>query len=474
MAGILLALIVAVGVAIVIRDLLPVDVIKLGVSMVQIIASANSAYSIPWPSAFGDFLSSLRFALIDIVAISRSNCAQPTDFYASLLLVCGGLKVVVAIVAVAPWLWRSYAAPRIARSRLHARWRSLLASTTSSTVSRTYWSGVFKASFMVLFIAYPGVSLKVLRLFRCREIEGVSWLAADMRLRCYDSRWSGYAVYCIIMVAVYVVGFPATILWILWQRRHKLFGAPTDRFVASTRATYGFLYEDYGASAWWWEVEELLRKLFLSAVVVLIDEGSPLQVTLAVLVSGWAHVLHAMYKPWGVGTVLYGLQHGALFVTSFVFLMGLLFKVQGVSSYSGTFDTLSSIMLLLCAAFLIAWLTAVFHGIFVTWRRRRAARQGVAVKLSPDVADLDLVPSSRSASNKAAAVATERSTGEVPVDSAFITNPLHRRNVADSSASAKPGVGVNRRASVAAAMMSYSSVPSASTGMAPVQSRRVN
>jgi hypothetical protein len=474
MAGILLALIVAIGVAVVIRDLLPVDVIKLGVSMVQIIASANSAYDIPWPSAFGDFLLSLRVALIDIVAISRSNCAQPMDFYASLLLVCVGLKVVVAVVAVAPWLWRSYAAPRIARSRLHARWRSLLASTTSSTASQTYWSGVFKASFMVLFIAYPGVSLKVLRVFRCREIEGVSWLAADMRLRCYDSRWSGYAVYCVVMIAVYVVGFPATILWILWQRRHKLFGAPTDRLVASTRATYGFLYEDYGASAWWWEVEELLRKLFLSAVVVLIDEGSPLQVTLAVLVSGWAHVLHAMYKPWGVGSVLYGLQHGALFVTSFVFLMGLLFKVQGVSSNSGTFEALSTIMLLLCAAFLVAWLASVFRGIFVTWRRKRApVRQSVVIKLSPDVTDLDLIPSSLSTRNKTAAAA-ERSASELPVDSAFIANPLYRRDDADSCASAKPGAGINRRASVVAAMLSYSSVPSASTGMAPVQSRRVN
>ena len=34
----------------------------------------------------------------------------------------------------------------------------------------------------------------------------------------------------------------------------------------------------YGPSAWWWEVEELVRKLLLSAVVVLIESGSPLQV----------------------------------------------------------------------------------------------------------------------------------------------------------------------------------------------------
>jgi hypothetical protein len=40
-----------------VRKLLPIDVIKLGVSMVQIIASANSAYDIPWPSVFRRFLS---------------------------------------------------------------------------------------------------------------------------------------------------------------------------------------------------------------------------------------------------------------------------------------------------------------------------------------------------------------------------------------------------------------------------------
>jgi hypothetical protein len=141
--------------------------------------------------------------------------------------------------------------------------------------------------------------------------------------------------------------------------------------VASTRETFGFLFVDYGSSAWWWEVEELLRKLLLSAVVVLIEEGSPLQVTLAVLVSGWAHVLHAMYKPWGAGSVLYSLQHGALFVTSFVFLMGLLFKVDGVSSSSSTYSALSGIMVTLCAAFIAAWVSVVVAGVVSIWRSSR-------------------------------------------------------------------------------------------------------
>ncbi len=50
--------------------------------------------------------------------------------------------------------------------------------------------------------------------------------------------------------------------------------------------------------------------------------------TLAVLVCGWAHVLHAVYKPWGTGTAMYALQHGSLGLTT----LGLLFKVRPCTS----------------------------------------------------------------------------------------------------------------------------------------------
>ena len=39
------------------------------------------------------------------------------------------------------------------------------------------------------------------------------------------------------------------------------------------------------------------------------------------MVSGWAHILHAMYTPWGPGSTLYKLQHCSLFVTTLIFFM---------------------------------------------------------------------------------------------------------------------------------------------------------
>jgi hypothetical protein len=198
-----------------------------------------------------------------------------------------------------------------------------------------------------------------------------------MRLQCFTHEWYGYALYAGIMGVLYVVGLPLSIAVILVKRRRTLFGDGS----AETRRVWGFLYEAYGPVAWWWEVEELLRKLFLTAFVVLMDPGSPLQVTLAVLFSGWAHVLHAVYKPWRVSAkasenVTYLVQHGSLFVTSCVFLMGLLFKVEGVLSTSPVYEALSVVMLLLCIGFVAWWSYEMFSGVAAKRCRLRRRADG--------------------------------------------------------------------------------------------------
>ncbi len=92
------------------------------------------------------------------------------------------------------------------------------------------------------------------------------------------------------------------------------------------------------------------------------------------LVSGWAHVLHAMYKPWGKGSVMYALQHGSLLVTSFVFLMGLLFKVNGVSPSSPSYAGLAGVMLFLCSSFIACWLAVVVRRFALSVRQLHRSR----------------------------------------------------------------------------------------------------
>ena len=95
---------------------------------------------------------------------------------------------------------------------------------------------------------------------------------------------------------------------------------------------------------------------------------------MAVIFSSWAHVAHAIYKPWGVTSPTYRVQHLSLFVTTFVFTMGLLFKVQGVY-LTGSYLALSVIMLLLCIVFGVLWTHEMTKGVWTALRLRHERRK---------------------------------------------------------------------------------------------------
>ena len=68
-----------------------------------------------------------------------------------------------------------------------------------------------------------------------------------------------------------------------------------------------------------------------------------------------------------------------------IFLQGLLFKVKGVSVSSPTYNSLSDIMLLACAVFIIVWISVVLTTMLkkipglVRWMQRRGMWSGVVV-----------------------------------------------------------------------------------------------
>jgi hypothetical protein len=141
-----------------------------------------------------------------------------------------------------------------------------------------------------------------------------------------------------------------------------------------------------------------------------------------------------MYKPWGAGSVLYSLQHGALFVTSFVFLMGLLFKVDGVSSSSGTYSALSGVMVTLCASFMAAWVAVIALRVASMWRaarksslsrrRSRNDRDDRTLATATRVTDASGRASSGAASAVAAVVVVDAFV--LPDVASDATTPSHR------------------------------------------------
>ena len=149
-------------------------------------------------------------------------------------------------------------------------------------LKRLSWGRVFAKLSMFWLLCYPGVSVKLMRVFKCVYVQGEWWLEADMRLQCFDSGWYVAAVISAVMLCVYTAGLPIGIAVWLYRKRHTL---STEQ----TKVELGFLYEVYGTGKgqYLWEVMELLRKLVLTSLVLFFSAGSALQLCFALIVSGY-------------------------------------------------------------------------------------------------------------------------------------------------------------------------------------------
>ena len=156
----------------------------------QIVASGSTVYAIPWPPQFMSFISTLRLFLIDVISITKANCAQPMNYYGSMMLLLVGFKVVLILLLLGPWLWGKlqnvdWVATSCLQRRQASQVRRKLSAIEDNMVGRRRaslvkelqrvmptvvndtksidWVKVLKASFMLLFVAYPG-TLSVLEL----------------------------------------------------------------------------------------------------------------------------------------------------------------------------------------------------------------------------------------------------------------------------------------------------------------------
>ncbi|KAA0173613.1 hypothetical protein FNF27_04947 [Cafeteria roenbergensis] len=93
----------------------------------------------------------------------------------------------------------------------------------------------------------------------------------------------------------------------------------------------GSMYEGYTPRAYWWEAEELLRRLALSALIVLVPSGSSLQVAVATLIAAAVLALLNLVEPYQ-DPAAQRLQQLAFATILFVFWTGMLLKTDAAAA----------------------------------------------------------------------------------------------------------------------------------------------
>ena len=176
---------------------------------------------------------------------------------------------------------------------------------------------------LVLYTLYVGVSTRIFRLFKCREIMGVWYLTADYTVICFEGEWSAVSVVAFICMGVFVFGIPFGQFLVLCKNRryldeNKLTMDADYRTHLHVKQKYGSIFEAYTPECYYYDIIDLVRRLILTGGLILVgNEEAVAQVFLGILVSIMWFSLVLYYKPYAStwDTALSGVLSFVLIIT---------------------------------------------------------------------------------------------------------------------------------------------------------------
>jgi hypothetical protein len=287
--------------------------LKIIVGYFQLLSAAEASYAIPWPDALFQFFMLLLPINFDLVSVTGLDCISQYDWYSSFHVMAGAPLGVVLFVGVVHVIGRVY----LQRS---------LGKHFTIAVRHQYEDKAVQFILWCILLTYPPVSKKTLEFFQCsEEIVSVTYMQADYRLQCYDERWMSYLPIVIGCVLLYPLGIPLYFGSKLWLNRNEIIS--DDGEVSKFESRYAFFYSSYKDEAFMWDVVELVRKLLLTAVIILVKPGSDTQTIVGLLVTLFFLFLLLWWHPYKSKVDEYVAVASQLALT-ITMLFGVLLKTQ--------------------------------------------------------------------------------------------------------------------------------------------------
>jgi hypothetical protein len=274
--------------------------IKILIAFGQVTQSFAATYKIQWPdglkSIFGMF-SIVNFDLFTMGSIECTEALRWTKNFYSRFLTMVFMPAAFAGLLIIGWKVQMV---RSNAKRAKAGKSSLLEQKIAEIEVSGQWGSRF---FFMLILTYLKVSATILEMFKCRQFEphpestrtgDFVWdpndpdegsddsdrngLEADMSLDCDGPLYLVYYAFAIICVFIYPLGVPAFFILLMWRERDQLHDAINQK-------KFGFLFADYVAIYFLWEVVDLMRKLMLSGLLIFFRRGSVAQLMVAMLIA---------------------------------------------------------------------------------------------------------------------------------------------------------------------------------------------
>ncbi len=274
---------------------------------------------LPWPLSYEKLSQTFGFASLDVSGISRAACILPSYDYIDDLMFSTLWPIGLLVLM--------YMAYLCCRCRVK----------TDNEALKIRWA---YAGMLLVYLVFPSNSAKVIRFFNCVELDAypgtIRVMIADMSISCRSTRYKLTRYFAWAMVLIYPIGIPLFCAALLfWYRKrinpplfdddyglsdssqNKMRGLKELIRVRTTKqiekgidkrdADTGlgwlkFLYEDYEPRCYWFTVVELLRRLWLTALIALLGSDEELtsatQLSLGLLGSIIYYIVLSGYDPY--------------------------------------------------------------------------------------------------------------------------------------------------------------------------------
>ena len=172
---------------------------------------------------------------------------------------------------------------------------------------------------MILIIIHTPISRKWFQFNDCILIEGRIF-GSRLLNQVFRRQVLAFSIPMILTGMIYIVGLPLGLL--VWLVRHR-----TKLYEPENKDSIGWMYMPYKRQAYFWEIEEIVRKMILSGGLIFLGQMPSVQLCVAMSLSILFHQLHSLWKP-NANQIIYYVQHVALGAVELVYICGMLLLLK--------------------------------------------------------------------------------------------------------------------------------------------------
>ena len=320
---------------------------KIFISMVQITSAMPAILGMSFPSFFNKVTSIFGLLNLDIVSNMGLSCRfKDVDYVDYLIMTC------VAPMICSALLFVMYNCHQLLLKSKKASFEEMAA----------VYSKYLLVFLMGTYLGLPNISVYIFQTFSCQNIDPDDavpgedmYLRADLSIQCGSSRHVTGTTFASLMIFVYPIGIPALYYWLLYKVKDGIIHRNEDISPKLRLAIMpsSFLYSSYGPTFWFWECVETLRRIIMTGVLVLVAQGTSLQIALGLLLSLLFIKLYAHFAPFD-DSMLNTDAEFAQYQVFFVLFIALLMKEESIPSMQNVWG-----ILLVCVIFSLLLLSPI-------------------------------------------------------------------------------------------------------------------